>query len=217
MSTFLGDLTVTQLRPPRRRTKDEPIPAKGAWRLFRVAGNDLILDLGGGRTIVVPVGFITDGPSIPRLFWNIVPVWGPWAIAGIIHDFVCCLLAMGRPHEECQTRYECDRMFVDAMWSIDVPARWVFVLWLGVCFGRWFNVRTTMVDFNVKLSAILDARIQESTPAAVARAEKAPGGGDTALPLIRDDHPHTFEALNADPNRIVSDPVAEAKAQAQAA
>jgi hypothetical protein len=202
MSAFLGDLTVTQLSDR----------AGGSWRLWRLA-EDLRYDLGGGTVIVVPTGFITDGPSIPQIFWNILPVWGSWSRAGVIHDFVCCLLAMGRPHEACPTRYDCDRMFADAIWNLRVSFTPWLILYLGVCFGRWFNVRCTMVDYNVKLSAILEQRVKESTPDAVKIAVASPVGGMSPLPLI-EDHPHTFAALEANPGAIVVDAVGTAKAQA---
>ena len=205
VSLFLGDLTVTQLSDK----------AKGSWRLWRLA-EDLSYDLGGGTVIVAPSGFITDGPSIPQIFWNILPVWGSWSRAGVIHDFVCCLLATGRPHESCPTRYDCDRMFADAIWNLRVSFTPWLILYLGVCCGRWFNVRCTMVDYNVKLSGILDQRMAESTAKQIKAAIASPIGGDTALPLIEQDHPHTFAALNVDPNKVVASPVARAKAQAAA-
>jgi len=204
MSTFLGDLTVTQLSDR----------AGGSWRLWRLA-EDLRYDLGGGVVVVVPAGFITDGPSIPQIFWNILPVWGSWSRAGVVHDFLCCLLALGRPHEAAPTRYDCDRMFADAIWALRVGfAPWA-ILYLGVCCGRWFRVRCTMVDYNVKLSAILEERVKKSTPAVVAAAVASPVGGDTALPLILGDHPHTFAALNKDPAAVV--PYATIMAKTQAA
>jgi len=36
----------------------------------------------------VPEGFITDFASVPRLFWNIVPPWGKYGYAAIIHDYM---------------------------------------------------------------------------------------------------------------------------------
>jgi Protein of unknown function (DUF1353) len=204
MTSFKDDLTVTQLSG-----------GAGNWRLWRLA-SDLTYDMGNGKEIVVPTGFITDGPSIPQIFWNILPVWGSWARAGVVHDFICCLLAMKRPHELAPDRKACDRVFLMIMVDLGVDWLQFSILYLGVCCGRWFNVRTTMVDYNVKLSAILDARAQEVSAKALEAAKASPVGGDTALPLIQEDHPHTFEALNAVPNgrAVVEDPVKVAKQQA---
>jgi len=38
--------------------------------------------------IVVPSGFLTDLASIPRLFWNILPPFGKYTRAAVIHDFL---------------------------------------------------------------------------------------------------------------------------------
>lgn len=38
--------------------------------------------------ITVPTGFLTDGASIPRLFWNILGPHGPWFRAAVVHDFL---------------------------------------------------------------------------------------------------------------------------------
>lgn len=39
-------------------------------------------------TIVVPAGFSTDFASVPRIFWSILPPWGPYAPAAIVHDYL---------------------------------------------------------------------------------------------------------------------------------
>lgn len=38
--------------------------------------------------ITVPAGFVTDGASVPRLFWNIVPPYGRYLVAAIVHDYM---------------------------------------------------------------------------------------------------------------------------------
>lgn len=44
--------------------------------------------LGSGRIIRVPKGFVTDFASIPQLFWNILPPWGVYGKACIVHDYL---------------------------------------------------------------------------------------------------------------------------------
>ena len=41
-----------------------------------------------GRTVVVPKGFVTDGASVPRLFWNLIPPWGRYGQAAVVHDYL---------------------------------------------------------------------------------------------------------------------------------
>lgn len=59
--------------------------------------------------ITVPAGFLTDGASVPRIFWNIFPPYGSYFRAAIIHDFLY----------SCRNtkfnRLESDRIFLEAM------------------------------------------------------------------------------------------------------
>jgi len=49
-----------------------------------------ITDIGlpWGHEINVPVGFITDGASVPRILWAIIPRWGRYSKAVVIHDYL---------------------------------------------------------------------------------------------------------------------------------
>lgn len=38
--------------------------------------------------IVVPVGFVTDFASVPRILWDVYPPWGTYGWAAVIHDFL---------------------------------------------------------------------------------------------------------------------------------
>jgi hypothetical protein len=39
--------------------------------------------------VEIPLGFLTDGASVPRLFWNLLPPWGQYGNAAIVHDYLC--------------------------------------------------------------------------------------------------------------------------------
>jgi hypothetical protein len=41
------------------------------------------------KYVTVPKGFITDGASVPRIFWSIFPPWGVYGQAAIVHDYLC--------------------------------------------------------------------------------------------------------------------------------
>lgn len=41
-----------------------------------------------GTVIEVAKGFVTDLASIPRLFWNILPPFGKYTLAAIVHDWL---------------------------------------------------------------------------------------------------------------------------------
>lgn len=138
MSLFADDLTVTQLSGDERN----------AWRLWRLE-NPLVYK--NGCAITVPAGFITDGPSIPRCLWALLPVWGRWSRAGVLHDYLCCLIAAGRPHAAAQTRDQADGIFRDAMTALGVSWPQLLALYVGVRMGTWFRVPTTMLSHNEKL------------------------------------------------------------------
>ena len=68
---------------------------------------------GGGLTIKVPKGFETDFASIPRIFWPILPPFGRYTKAAIIHDYLYGL-------EGC-SRWLADAIFREAMCQLGVP------------------------------------------------------------------------------------------------
>jgi hypothetical protein len=170
-ATFASELRVAQLSA-------EP----GAWRLWRI-DEPLVYDVapevnaerrraraeleasGFGqfpslpeRLVVVPAEFVTDGPSVPRFLWAVLPVWGSWSRAGVVHDYLCCLVAMGRPHDEAPTRTDADRVFREAMFASGVGWLARTALYAGVRIGTICGVETTMVTYNEKLRAALGAR-----------------------------------------------------------
>lgn len=40
------------------------------------------------NAVEVPVGFVTDFASIPRILWTILPPWGKYGKAAVIHDYM---------------------------------------------------------------------------------------------------------------------------------
>lgn len=65
-------------------------------------------------TIGVPVGFVTDGASIPRAFRNIFDPHGPYFEAAVIHDYLYS------PHNDEFDRGESDEIFKEAMYNLGV-------------------------------------------------------------------------------------------------
>jgi len=63
--------------------------------------------------IIVPKGFTSDFASIPRFFWQILPPFGNYTAASIIHDWGY--------HTQDRTRKEYDRIFLNAMGILGVP------------------------------------------------------------------------------------------------
>ncbi len=66
-------------------------------------------------TITVPQGFITDGASIPRIFWNILSPYGEYFPAALIHDFLYS------SRRTVITRATADAIFLEGMEVVGVP------------------------------------------------------------------------------------------------
>lgn len=95
------------------------ILGKDYWRV--VEGFRYYLgEKGSNRWVDVPAGYLTDGASVPRLFWGIVPPWGAHGQAAVAHDILCEYLTLyefnGVEVVPIHiTRKECDRIFAEAM------------------------------------------------------------------------------------------------------
>lgn len=83
-------------------------------------------DLG---VIIVPKGFETDFASVPRLFWNILPPWGEYAPAAIVHDYLYVMQPF--------TRYEIDYLFLRIMEQLEVGWFKRHIMYRGVRIGGW--------------------------------------------------------------------------------
>lgn len=125
MSAFTGTLTLAELDTD--------------WRLWRLE-QPLVYEvgaLGSGRVIAVPKGFVTDGASVPRPLWWLLPTWGRYSRAAVIHDHLCVLLDRGTPHALAPTRRRADAIFFEAMGPLGVGALTRWALWLGVRVGAF--------------------------------------------------------------------------------
>jgi hypothetical protein len=81
--------------------------------------------------IEVPAGFITDGASVPRIFWNIFAPFGDYFCAAIIHDFLYS------KHNRHRHRAECDLIFLEAMEAAGVPWLRRRLIYRAVRLGGW--------------------------------------------------------------------------------
>ena len=64
------------------------------------------------RTIRVPVGFISDLASVPRLFQGIIPRFGKYNMGTVVHDW---LFIDGKIEGRPVTRKTADRIFLAVM------------------------------------------------------------------------------------------------------
>lgn len=78
---------------------------------------------GSGKRVSCPAGFRTDFASIPRILWAILPPWGKYGKAAVIHDFLCTYRYYldENGNKVSVTRAECDVIFLEAMEVLSVP------------------------------------------------------------------------------------------------
>jgi hypothetical protein len=119
MSRFTEVLTVS------------PLSDGKTWITRRAFGYDVGAE-GSGNTVEVPVGFMTDFASVPRLFWIVLPRWGKYGNAAVIHDY--CYW------DQARSRRESDNIFYEAMGVLGVSSNTRHVMYWAVKYfggGAW--------------------------------------------------------------------------------
>lgn len=105
----------------------------GDVRTFRLLAPFTYLSSRGA--ITVPAGFVTDGASIPRAFWNALSPFGPWFGPAIIHDYLYS------EFNRRFTRQESDDLFKEAMFNagLDWPRRELIYRAVRLFSGNYFK------------------------------------------------------------------------------
>jgi hypothetical protein len=128
MSSFTTELRVHPNSDGRTWTLDEAFG-------FYIDSNDAT-----SMTINVPAGFVTDFASIPQLFWNILPPWGTYGKAAVVHDYLYgrqgVLTEMSPPWK--YTRKQADEILLEGMKVLGVNwcTRWIIYTAVRN-FGGW--------------------------------------------------------------------------------
>ena len=87
--------------------------------------------------VTVPAGYLTDGASVPRALWSLIPPWGAYGQAAVVHDLVCEYLSVtvdGKPKRI--TRAACDDILFEALVVLDVPEVQRQAIYQAVCAFR---------------------------------------------------------------------------------
>lgn len=106
-----------------------PLSDGKTWVLIESFGYD-VGDLGSNDTVEASKGFMTDFTSIPRLFWAILPRWGKYGNAAVIHDWIYW--------KQNRTRYEADSILFEAMGVLSVPSWKKYSIYYAVRLFGWF-------------------------------------------------------------------------------
>lgn len=93
---------------------------KYRWEVYEAINTD---------EITVPAGFVTDLTSVRRLLWPILPPYGRYLTAAIVHDYAYENALLTKP--------DVDRIFNKNMLISGVP-RWkrIVMYWAVKRFGR---------------------------------------------------------------------------------
>jgi hypothetical protein len=89
------------------------------WKLIEPVGYT-----GNHEDFTVPAGFVTDFASVPRIFFWLLPSYGAYTKAAILHDFLIDTKAVSRA--------DADGLFRRAMRELGVPFIRRWMMWAGV-------------------------------------------------------------------------------------
>jgi len=72
--------------------------------------------------IVIRKGFETDFASVPRIFWSLIPPWGRYGKAAVLHDYLYQggLIEGWIPVKMTCKRKQADQIFLEAMGVLGV-------------------------------------------------------------------------------------------------
>lgn len=91
---------------------------------------------GRDQVFIVPAGFDTDFATVPKFMTWLLPTYGVYTLAAILHDYFCTNLNLGtsivRP-------VDADGIFRRIMQEQNVPFVRRWLLWTGVRWGAIFN------------------------------------------------------------------------------
>ena len=85
-----------------------PIDKTDYWKVLA----PLIYTTSNGIDIKIPKDFLTDFASVPRFLWSILPPWGKYGKAAILHDFLY--------YSGLFSKKEADLLFLEAMEVLEV-------------------------------------------------------------------------------------------------
>ncbi|WP_410469791.1 DUF1353 domain-containing protein [Bradyrhizobium sp. 33ap4] len=103
------------------------------------------------QAVEVPVGFVTDLASVPRVFWSFLPTDGEYAFAAIIHDYLYWT--------QCRSRETCDNILRLAMADLGVSNFTAGIIFRAVRLGG-----QSSWDSNTKLKAQGERRVLVQYP-----------------------------------------------------
>jgi hypothetical protein len=130
------------------------IVAFADWDYYYTADGQIIWEPNKGqnyRAVGVPVGFVSDLASVPRMFWSLLPRQGRYAYAAMIHDYLYW--------DQTRSRDEADAIFKIAMEDSEVDALKIEAMYRAVAMAG-----ESYWKENARLKAAGEQRIMRRFP-----------------------------------------------------
>lgn len=132
-----------------------PLADGDTWVIMRDFGYDVGAEDSGDR-IDVDVGFQTDFATVPRPFWIVLPKWGTYGNAAVIHDWLYW--------DQSRPRREADAVFLEAMGVLGVAPLVKYAMYGTVrAFGwmAWYRNHLDRADGFERVLRSLDLKSVE--------------------------------------------------------
>ncbi len=128
---------------------------KNVWRVLD-SFKFYIGDKDDQRWAHVPAGFLTDGATIPRILWWLLPPWDTYSQAAALHDYLCEYKTVYEKGQAVSVdRKEADRIFKSAMKASGVGVWPRQAMYVAVRLWAKFGKRPNpyVVDLKRRLDA----------------------------------------------------------------
>lgn len=135
-----------------------PLPDGKTWIIRSDFGYD-IGEEGSKEAINVPIGFMTDFASVPRILWGVIPRWGKYGNAAVVHDYMYW--------QQAYPRKRADQIFLEGMKVLGVSKIVYRTIYYSVRFfgtlAWWNNARRKKNNLQKILKTIPEKIDQTQT------------------------------------------------------
>lgn len=131
-----------------------PLADGKTWVVMRPFGYQVGAET-SGDSVEVAVGFQTDFASIPRLLWVVLPKWGTYGNATVIHDWLYW--------EQARPRVSADAIFFEAMGVLGVRSTLKYPMYWAVRSFGWLAWYRNQADRDAGFSRVLQDRHVKAT------------------------------------------------------
>lgn len=101
-----------------------------------------------GDCVIASKGFVTDFTSVPRVFWWIIPRWGKYGNAAVIHDWLYW-------EQGARDRQEADSILFEAMGVLGVSEWKKQIIYHAVGWFGWIAWFRNAADKNNRFDRII--------------------------------------------------------------